>query len=85
MKPRPIPTRVALGAVLRDARRRAGLSQQELADRTGLAQPTVSHIERGTSDVRLETLFRVLATLGLELVIDSRTSRATAGPWGEEG
>ena len=84
MPQRPIPTRLVLGSVLRDARRAKGLTQQELSARTGLAQPTVSNAERGASDVRVETLFRILATLGLELAIGPRSNLQSDGPWDEE-
>ena len=84
MNGRAIPTRLTLGIALRDGRKEKGLSQQELAEKTGIAQPTVSNAERGVSDVRVETLFRLLATLGLELVIRTRALPETSGPWDEE-
>jgi len=42
------------------ARRRAGLTQRELAGRTGVAQPTIARIERGRDDPRVSTLQRLL-------------------------
>jgi transcriptional regulator with XRE-family HTH domain len=57
------------GALVRDARRRAGLSQAELARRIGTAQPVVSRWERGADEPRLSTLQRVLAACGLRLVL----------------
>jgi transcriptional regulator with XRE-family HTH domain len=45
---------------LRLARRRAGLSQRELASRTGVAQPTIARIEVGKDDPRFSTLTRLL-------------------------
>jgi predicted transcriptional regulator len=35
------------GIQLRQARRRVGLSQRDLAARTGIAQPTIARIEGG--------------------------------------
>ena len=53
--------------LLRRARSRAGLSQRELALRTGIAQPTIAHIEGGQASPRLDTLLRLLAACGYEL------------------
>ncbi len=46
------------------ARRRAGLSQVELANRAGLHPATISLLERGTH-VSPETAARVAAALGV--------------------
>lgn len=46
------------------ARRRAGLSQRELAERTGVAQPTIARIERGQADPRVSTMTTLLAACG---------------------
>ena len=51
-------------ALLTDARRAAGLTQRELARRTGVAQPTIARIESGTSDPRLGTLEVLLEVCG---------------------
>jgi transcriptional regulator with XRE-family HTH domain len=53
--------------LLRDARRRARLTQRELARRTGVAQPTVARIEAGQNDPRVATLERLLAACGESL------------------
>ncbi len=43
------------------ARGRAGFSQRELHRRTGVAQATISSIERGKSDPSMATLEKLLA------------------------
>jgi transcriptional regulator with XRE-family HTH domain len=43
----PDVTPPVLGQILRDARRRAGVSQRRLAIRTGIAAPSISRIENG--------------------------------------
>ncbi|MEX2552403.1 MAG: helix-turn-helix transcriptional regulator [Actinomycetota bacterium] len=53
--------------VLREARRRAGLTQAELAAACGVKQPTISRIERGVVDPSVETLDRLLAACGESL------------------
>jgi transcriptional regulator with XRE-family HTH domain len=53
--------------MLRDARRRAGLSQRALAARAGVQQPTVARIESGVVVPRVDTLDRLLAVCGRAL------------------
>jgi len=69
-----------LGLILRAARKRKGLSQTEAGKSVGIDQPTLSKIERGESNARLDTLFRLLAALDMELIIKPReTSSTTEG------
>lgn len=53
-------------ALLREARRRGGLSQAELAARAGTTQAAIARWERGAVSPRLATLERLLAACGLE-------------------
>lgn len=55
--------------MLRMARRRAGLSQRELARRAGVPQPTVSRIERGLMSPSLDTLGPLIEACGMELEV----------------
>ena len=55
------------GAVLREARRRAGLSQRELAERARTAQSVVARIELGQTSPTWETLTRLLDGAGFDL------------------
>ncbi len=57
--------------MIRTARCRAGLSQRDLAARTGVAQPTIARIERGQADPRIGTLTRLLAACGATLTAAS--------------
>ena len=52
------------------ARRRADLTQRELARRTGVAQPTIARIETGVADPRVDTLRRLLAACGARLSVE---------------
>jgi transcriptional regulator with XRE-family HTH domain len=54
-----------LGQIIREAREKAGLSQEELAQRVGLTQGALSFIERGLVEPRLSTLLRLFDALGL--------------------
>jgi transcriptional regulator with XRE-family HTH domain len=53
--------------VLRQARRRSGLTQRQLATLTGIAQPTIARIETGESVPRVDTLDRLLGACGEEI------------------
>lgn len=52
------------GRLVRDARRRAGLSQQTVADRVGLSRTSVTNIERGRQQVALHMFVRLAAAVG---------------------
>ena len=66
---------VRIGAQLRRARERALLTQEELADRAGLAIPTISRIENG----RVEPHFRTIRKLAKALDVDPRDLVGDAG------
>lgn len=51
------------GANVRAQRLARGWTQEELAEKTGLAPVQVSRIERGRREVRLTTLLRLLRAL----------------------
>jgi len=48
------------GRMVRDARKRAQLTQRELAAKSGIPQETIARIERGRADPRVTTLDRLL-------------------------
>lgn len=53
--------------VIRRARRRAGISQAELARRLGTKQPVVARWEGGAQSPTLESVARAVAACGLRL------------------
>jgi transcriptional regulator with XRE-family HTH domain len=63
------------GRLVAQARRRAGLSQRELARRAGTAQSVVARIELGRTSPAAETLERLLAEAGFELRVELRPRR----------
>jgi HTH-type transcriptional regulator / antitoxin HipB len=67
-----------LGAIVRRARKKAGLSQGILGERIHLRQGTISRLEAGEPAVQLHTVMETLSALGLELVVRPRTSGTTA-------
>ena len=62
-----------LGAILRRARKQAGLTQGSLGNATHLRQGTVSRLEAGEPAVQLRTLMAALSALDLELVVRQRS------------
>ncbi|MFE1441932.1 BTAD domain-containing putative transcriptional regulator [Streptomyces sp. NPDC058739] len=54
------------GDALREARVRAGLTQDEVAHRAGVSVRTVRHIERGHVEPRKDTLTRLCRVLGYD-------------------
>jgi len=59
------------GRFIVEARRRCGLTQQALAERTGMAQTNISRIERDKVSPSLQTLNRLLEAMGETLQISS--------------
>lgn len=55
------------GALIREARLRAGLTQSELARRMGTTQSAVARWESGTTSPRFDTVVRAVRSCGLEL------------------
>jgi HTH-type transcriptional regulator / antitoxin HipB len=80
---RYIPSSKALGMVLKNQRKHKKLTQTEAGRPFGLEQSTVSNLEKGASGVRLDTLFRMLAALDLEMVIRTK-DKDSKGGWKEE-
>lgn len=50
----------AIGEILREARKEAHLTQDELARKTGTRKSFISRIENGHSDIQLSTLYRLV-------------------------
>ena len=58
-----------IGALLRQAREAAGLSQEELARRLKTKKTAISRIENHAEDIKLSTLKRAAVALGRRLQI----------------
>lgn len=53
-----------------DAQKQSGLTQKQLAERTGIAQADISRLERGIGNPSLKTLHRLAEGMGMRLKID---------------
>ena len=49
-----------LGVMLKEARKDAKLTQEELAERTGTKKSYISRIERGLSDIQISTYYKLI-------------------------
>lgn len=59
------PELLELGRAVRAAREARGLSQEELADRSGLHRNYIGGIERGERNVGIKALFRLSEAFGV--------------------
>jgi ribosome-binding protein aMBF1 (putative translation factor) len=50
----------AIGEIIKEERRLAKMTQEELANRTGTRKSFISRIENGHSDIQLSTLYRLI-------------------------
>ena len=71
-----------LGVLLRGARRKRGMSQQELALRAGgTSQNRLSELELQPGRFTVERLLLILAALDLELVVRPRDTSTKPAEW----
>jgi ribosome-binding protein aMBF1 (putative translation factor) len=61
--------KVALIGALIKARREQGISQRKLEEMSGVKQPVIARMEKGSTSPQLGTVIRVLASLGKKLTI----------------
>jgi len=77
---------LSAGALLRLARRRAGLSQVELATQAGVTQSVISAYESGQRQPSIPALARLIESAGFELTLGVRRPpgrlRRLSGPVG---
>ena len=67
------------GQLLREARRRAGMTQRAVAARAGVTQPTVARIESGDVHPSLERLLELVRACGFDL--DIRVTTLDEDAW----
>lgn len=58
-----------------DARRTSGLTQKQLAEKTGIAQGDISKLESGSANPSLKTLQRLAAGMGMKIKIEFQPDR----------
>lgn len=70
-----------LGQVLKGQRKSQQLTQKAVSDIVGLLPKTVSKLELDPDTATLESLFKLLSALQLELTVRSRSTAATDKEW----
>lgn len=63
------PERAVIQAMI-DARRKTGLTQKQLSEKTGIAQADISKLERGNANPSIKTLQRLAAGMGMKVKIE---------------
>lgn len=71
-----------LGQILRSCRKKRRLTQSAVGSKVGVRQSQISVIEGHGAKATVETLYKVLSALGLELVLrEVGTSDSTQSEW----
>ncbi|OSN09656.1 XRE family transcriptional regulator [Lonsdalea britannica] len=65
-----------LSAHLKDIRITQKLSQGKVASKVGIRQDTISNFEQHPDSTKLETFFKILSALNLELTVSPRNADA---------
>lgn len=73
-----------LAQALKNARTDKQLTQQKTAQQIGIKQSTVSGFENQPNKARIETLFKLLSALELELYVTERNSEKPTTGWDQE-
>lgn len=70
----PVQTTEQLASVLRGHRRARKLTQKQAASLVGLLPKTISALESDPERASVGSLFKLLSAIGLELVLQPKTS-----------
>ena len=75
-----ITTTKALGIMLRDYRKKESITQTDLAKLAGgIKQSTVSNFENNPTTARIDTLFKLVNALGLEMHLVEKKAQLPLG------
>ena len=72
----PIRSSVALGAVIRDQRKRLVLKQLDLAGLGNTGNRFIIDLEKGKPTLQLQKVLDLMDLLGLEVVVRTKVSRS---------
>ena len=78
---KPLMPRGQIIRVLKKRRNQLNMSQEGLAKIVGLKQPNISKIERGTSNIRINTFLRIMRALKLDMDISEKTKTTVEIPY----
>ena len=69
-----------IGSKLLDIRKKKGMTQSEVAEKAGLSDRAYADIERGTANMKVETVLRLCQSLNItpnDILIDDETPTPT--------
>lgn len=72
---------MSVGTIIKKARKSCGLTQGDLATKACMAQSIISAIESGSRNPTLRTLKRLVAALGLRLVVRVEDANGSGFEW----
>lgn len=61
-----------IGSIIKERRALLGISQQDLADFSGIGISTIKDLERGVGNPSLQTLQKILDVVGMEIIIQRK-------------
>ena len=67
---------MGVGTIIKERRTLLGISQQDLADFSGVGISTVKDLERGVGNPSIKTLKKILDVVGLEMVLQVKQTVA---------
>ncbi|HID4130586.1 transcriptional regulator [Pluralibacter gergoviae] len=73
-----------LAIYLKDRRKQQKQAQSAVAERVGLRQDTVSKFENSPDKSQIDTLFKILSSLNMELHLEPREAKKSEQGWKEE-
>lgn len=77
----PVKTPDQLGQVLKGRRKAQQLTQQKAAETVGLLPKTVSRLELAPATATVESLFKLLSALRLEIVVRPKPTEPPPREW----
>ncbi len=78
---KPLIPRGQIIHILKKRRNQLNMSQEGLAKIVGLKQPNISKIERGASNIRINTFLRIMHALKLDMDISEKTQATVEIPY----
>ena len=75
LDPRTRRAAIEIGRCIQAARIAANISQEDLAEKISMTRGNYARIERGATNVTLDSLLRIAAGLGMKLTFDLSSKR----------
>lgn len=69
---------IDLGVAIKNQRTKLGITQGDLASKSGISRTIINQVEKGKPYAQLATIFKILTALNLELTIE-QSKHKTAG------